>query len=265
MASESGYSNQKKLGISQFKTIHNVGSDKFGQSVASKALYEKTPEEPIAATEVIGKSGQIEFLNIYYPAHNALVNDVLRMTLGIYSNFEFDVISLIDADNFLVLPLIPAIDISGDSGAIMAWVTNKANADGSQIVTLAPVPLQFVKDSVTINVNEDTATPVNNDPLPTNNFFKKDGVSVPVSKDTSDPFSTESLPVEDWLVRDYLSQLASRTSGSLAPYEYDEVANTYVGTTTDLDTVIYSFQGNPVATLTFSYDGSNRLIGVVRS
>ena len=197
MASESGYSNQKKLGTAQFKTIHSVGGDKFGQSVASKALYEKTPEEPIAVTDVIGNSGQIEFLNIYYPSHNALVNDVLRMTLGAYSNFEFDVLSVIDGDNFLVLPLLPAIDISGDSGAIMAWVTNKANADGSQIVTLAPVPLQFVKDSTVINVNEDTVTSANNSALPANNFFKLDGVDVPVSKDSAIPANTIALPVED--------------------------------------------------------------------
>ena len=91
MASESGFSNQKKLGIAQFKTIHNVGGDKFGQSVASKALYEKTPEEAITATDVIGNSGQIEFLNIYFPAHNALVNDVFRMTVGANLNFEFDI------------------------------------------------------------------------------------------------------------------------------------------------------------------------------
>jgi len=92
---------------------------------------------------------------------------------------------------------LPAIDISGDSGIIMGWVTNKANADGSQIVTLAPVPLQFVKDSTVINVNEDTGTPANNSALPANNFFKLDGVDVPVSKDTLNPISTVALPVED--------------------------------------------------------------------
>jgi hypothetical protein len=207
MASESGFSNQKKLGISQFKTIHNVGGDKFGQSVASKALYEKTPEEAIVATDVIGNSGQIEFLNIYYPAHTALVNDVFRMTVGAYSNFEFDIISVIDIDNFLVLPLLPAIDISGDSGIIMGWVTNKANADGSQIVTLVPVPLQFVKDSVVVNVNEDTVTSANNSALPANNFFKLDGVDVPVSKDSAIPANTIALPVEDVNVLDAVNTL----------------------------------------------------------
>jgi hypothetical protein len=327
MASESGFSNQKKLGISQFKTIHNVGSDKYGQSVASKALYEKTPEEAIAATDVIGKSGQIEFINIYFPAHSALVNDVFRMTVGANLNFEFDVISIIDIDNFLVLPLLPAIDISGDSGIIMGWVTNKANADGSQIVTLAPVPLQFVKDSTVINVNEDTVTSANNSALPANNFFKLDGVDVPVSKDSAIPANTIALPVEDVNVLEavntlnllvqnvdagpgtsagvpvlaldpsmnefkYLNvdpnnalkvsavdlplptgaatelaqeDLFYKTPSAIVTVTHDEIVTTYVGATTDIATVVYKEIGGVVATLTFSYDGSNRLIGVVRS
>ena len=59
MASESGFSNQLKKGSSQFKTIQSLGGNKFGQSVASKALYEKVASaEIINASEVIGDSGQ---------------------------------------------------------------------------------------------------------------------------------------------------------------------------------------------------------------
>lgn len=207
MATESGFSSQKKLGTAQFKTIHNVGGDKFGQSVASKALYEKTAPDYISISDVIGNSGQIEFLNIYYPGHSASINDVLRLNGGLYPNFEFDIVSIVDADNFLVLPLLPAIDISGELALIMSWVTNKANADGSQIVTLAPVPLQFVKDSTVINVNEDTVTPANNSALPANNFFKLDGVDTPVSKDSAIPANTIALPVEDVNVLDAVTTL----------------------------------------------------------
>lgn len=196
MASESGFSNQKKLGTAQFKTIHNVGGDKYGQSVASKALYEKSPEDTITVTDVIGNSGQIEFLNVQFVGHNALANDVLRINAGAYTNFEFDVISIVDIDNFLILPLLPSIDISGELAIIMSWVTNKANADGSQIVTLAPVPLQFVKDSTVVNVNEDTATPANNLALPAGLFIYKDGVQIPVTKDTGTPANNVGIPVE---------------------------------------------------------------------
>jgi hypothetical protein len=46
---------------------------------------------------------------------------------------------------------------------------------------------------------------------------------------------------------------------------HDEVVVTYVGATTLISTVVYKLATVTVATLTFSYDGSNRLIGVVRS
>lgn len=196
MASESGFSNQKKLGTAQFKTIHNVGGDKFGQSVASKALYEKTPEAVITVTEVLGNSGQIEFLNVNFPFHVADVNDILRMSTGTTkANFEFDILSIVDGDNFLILPIVEASQIDSNNASIMSWVTNKANSDGSQIVTLAPVPLQFVKDSATIDVNEDTVTPANNVALPTGMFIYVDGVQVPISVDTGTPANTVGVPV----------------------------------------------------------------------
>lgn len=272
MASESGYSNQKKLGISQFKTIHNVGSDKYGQSVASKALYEKTPEEAIAATEIIGKSGQIEFLNIYYPAHNALVNDVFRMTVGAYTNFEFDVLSIIDVDNFLVLPLLPAIDISGDSGIIMGWVTNKTNFDGTQIVTISPSPVKFIKDSNVVDVNEDTITPANNVFLPVKDIVAQASLSSIDGKFTTlnaKDFATETtlagIAALDFATATQQSDLFYKTPSAIVTVAHDEIVTTYVGATTDINTVVYKEAGNVVSTLTFSYDGSNRLIGVVRS
>lgn len=52
---------------------------------------------------------------------------------------------------------------------------------------------------------------------------------------------------------------------SLITAEYDELVISYVGATTDIDTVIYKSISVTVATLTMSYDGSNRLIGVVRT
>lgn len=61
------------------------------------------------------------------------------------------------------------------------------------------------------------------------------------------------------------SVLSARLSGSLAPVAYDEIVQTYVGATTDLDTVVYKLASVTVKTLTFSYDGNGRLIGVVAS
>jgi hypothetical protein len=60
-----------------------------------------------------------------------------------------------------------------------------------------------------------------------------------------------------------ISAINNRLAGSLAPVAYDEIVQTYVGATTNLDTVVYKLASVTVKTLTFSYDGSNRLSGVV--
>ena len=177
MASESGFSNQKKLGTAQFKTIHNVGGDKLGQSVASKSVYEKTAVSVITVTEVLGISGQVEFLNVQYAAHLALPNDVLRIINGNFLNFEFDVISVVNSNNFRILPIVKASDITGANAIIMSWVTSKSNSDGTSIVSLASGPIQFVKNSTTVTVNEDTVTPANNVFLPVKDITSQASLS----------------------------------------------------------------------------------------
>ena len=47
------------------------------------------------------------------------------------------------------------------------YVTTKVGKDGAYIVSAVPAPILFRKDAVTSEVSEDTATPANNNPLPT--------------------------------------------------------------------------------------------------
>lgn len=82
------------------------------------------------------------------------------------------------------------------------------------------------------------------------------------------PVSAASLPLptgaaEQATLSTLQATVSARLSGSLAPVAYDEIVQTYVGATTDLDTVVYKLATVTVRTLTFSYDGSNRLTGVV--
>lgn len=56
--------------------------------------------------------------------------------------------------------------------------------------------------------------------------------------------------------------------GTLVPEKYDQIELTYVASgdgAGEIETVTYSFEGSQVALLTLSYDGSNRLVNVVRS
>lgn len=55
---------------------------------------------------------------------------------------------------------------------------------------------------------------------------------------------------------------------SLVPSEYDQISVTYVTSGNgvgEIETAVYRLDGTIVATLTLSYDASNRLIDVIRS
>lgn len=65
-----------------------------------------------------------------------------------------------------------------------------------------------------------------------------------------------------------INDLNARLAGSLVPEAFDYQSISYVGATTDIDTVVYKTGGSggtTVATLTMGYDGSNRLTSVTRS
>lgn len=65
-----------------------------------------------------------------------------------------------------------------------------------------------------------------------------------------------------------LAQSVIPVGGSLVPEQHDEIEITYIGAgpgTGEIGTVVYKFETVTVATLTLTYDGSNRLTGVVRS
>lgn len=65
-----------------------------------------------------------------------------------------------------------------------------------------------------------------------------------------------------------LAQQVVQVGGNLVPDEYDNIALTYVAAgpgAGEIQTVTYTLNGNPVAVLTMSYDGSDRLTNVSRS
>lgn len=65
-----------------------------------------------------------------------------------------------------------------------------------------------------------------------------------------------------------LAQKVAMVGGSLVPKEYDQISLTYITSgpgTGEIGTATYKYAGNTVATLTLTYDGSNRIIDVIRS
>ena len=197
MATDSGYSNQKKLGIAQFETIQSLGSDKYGKNVAVKALYEITPAAPIVSVSSIpGQSGQVQYWNIEITAHGAVVGNVLRLTSGTQINAEFEIMQVIDVDNVYVLPITSAIPNVAENAEIMGWVTQKLSSSGETGVTISTPPTSFEYDGAPQTVIQDTAVAANNRALPNLAFIYKDGVQVPITKDTGLPSNTIPMPVE---------------------------------------------------------------------
>ena len=65
-----------------------------------------------------------------------------------------------------------------------------------------------------------------------------------------------------------LAQKVAVLGGNLVPQQYDQITLTYITSgngTGEIGTAVYKYDGNTVATLTLTYDGSNRLTDVIRS
>ena len=65
-----------------------------------------------------------------------------------------------------------------------------------------------------------------------------------------------------------LAQKVAMLGGNLVPQQYDQMTLSYITSGNgagEIGTVEYRYTGNLVATLTLTYDGSNRLVDVVRS
>lgn len=182
MASEQGYSNQKKKGKAQFKTIHSAGSDAFAEQVIPKYLYNVNLLD-IAITniqDILGTNGQVEFWKITMVAHNASVGNLLQIktpSAASLARFEFEITSIIDVDNFLILPISNAKPAIGDTGLIKNWVSAASDSDGNPQIAIAPAPIKFKLDGVTTDVSKDSITPANSKLLPTENLIAQASLS----------------------------------------------------------------------------------------
>jgi hypothetical protein len=198
MPTDNGYSNQKKKGIAQFETVHNLGSGAYGKSIAPKSLYQISlvSESIVSVSDILGSDGQVQFWNIQITAHGAAVGNVLRINAGALINAEYEIIKVINANNFYILPITDIKPAALDSAVIMGWVTTRVTSDGSANVVVAPTAVSYNLDGSLQTVDQDTSVPANNKALPSLGFILKDGDQVPITKDTVTPANTVGLPVE---------------------------------------------------------------------
>ncbi len=173
--------------------------------------------------------------------------------------------------------------------------------DLSESTDTVGAKVRFIKDGSVIDVVEDTVTPANNAPLPVkltsatgdinitagdlNVHLSHTGPNFDSTRVGDGVFTLDINPdgslnanviTPDLDIRnlDYSTDTVNVSNSTvfvaneLIPLSYDYISITYVGLTTDIDTVTF-YQGGefgtPIATLTLAYDGSNRLISVTRT
>jgi hypothetical protein len=192
MATESGFSNSKKQGRSNHKTIHDLGSSRFGGHVVPKSVADRfTVAKAITGVEVSKDQTKIK---ITCAAHGALlVQDLARFITGSLLGAELEIIQIIDVDNFVIRNVVGVPSI-GDTFKVVYYITPKADAEGN--VNFSPGPTTYSYNTVTTVVAEDTGNPANNRSLPSLVNFYKNGVQVPVKEDTVTPANSDPLPVK---------------------------------------------------------------------
>lgn len=226
MPTDSGYSNQKKKGRAQFETVHSAGSSSFAKKSIFTAVYEKTVATlPTSVTDIIGEDGQVKYWKIEIAAHSAAVGDMCRFYFGSTNEavFEFDIVGVVDANNFYILPVStqkpdPLVDVA----TILGFVTVKTSPSGEISVAISTAPSSFNYDGVAQTVEQDTASPGNNRGLPSLNFTIKDGDQLPTQEDSANPLNNVSLPVSELLDCHTISYL-DFSSNSVSNASYVEI------------------------------------------
>jgi hypothetical protein len=166
MATDSGYNNQKKKGIAQFETVQSVGSSKYGKSVASMSLYDKGAEAAIVSVaQILGRDGQVEFWEIEFTAHTAIVGDVFET-----SGFEFEIVQIVNANKFRILPVSETIPAASQLARVKSWTTSclgqKAMAASTPVVIASNQSAIPVTGSFTVSSSAGVLDPTNSSTTP---------------------------------------------------------------------------------------------------
>lgn len=135
MPSESGFNNQKKLGLAQFKTIQPLGSDRQGTVNGTLGLTTVTSGVSLdqALISIDRKS-----VRLWLPGHGARKDDVIRVLNGDNAGFEIVVDSIVDTNYLNILNIVPS-PFAGDGSEqvdVLRWITLALDPSGN--INVAP-------------------------------------------------------------------------------------------------------------------------------
>lgn len=136
-------------------SVYKVGpNDVAGRSLPLTAIEVATSKQVGA-----GASGK----TIPSTSHGAKLGNIIRFTSGDWTDYEFAVVRVIDANNFEISYSFETgqAPAENDEFSVFKLVTPQSSSTGSSATTI-----QFTRDSSAQEVIEDTVTPTNNRPLP---------------------------------------------------------------------------------------------------
>lgn len=184
------YSN--KVDVSMV-TGAKAGSGIVGLDVLPKAIF------PVSIAPINPEVGSTT-TEIKWTATPAREGDVLRFTSGLNISVEAVVEKIVDANTILIGTTLENVPQVTDEFLHMRHITLTLNNLGALVTSSGP--MEFVKDAVATQVEEDTVTPANNEALPTRQFVNVDGVQQEVKIDTATPANNQPLPAGLFFIRD---------------------------------------------------------------
>lgn len=153
-----GYPGKKRDLVNSTAADIHVTAEPIGQQVALNT----TPKGAFLEEKSTGNTAESgsTVSKIVLTAHSMQVGDVLRFDSN---NLEARVVKVEDANTVLLGEEL-SFDPTGLDFSVNRHLTPKVNSDGT--LPIVPGPIRFLKDSVQVEVTEDTVTPANNIPLP---------------------------------------------------------------------------------------------------
>jgi hypothetical protein len=160
-----GFPSSQKLPLgtgitNEFVTIQPTDEFRYALDIPRFAF--RVNPAPLTAAANTGTIDGVTW--VYDTATDAKKGDFVRFDSGANEFLEVPIVK-VEANRFLLGAKVNNV-VPGDTFYIMRYATQLVGDDGSQIVTITPSPIVFVKNGVDTEVEEDTSTPGNSIPLP---------------------------------------------------------------------------------------------------
>ncbi len=120
------------------------------------------------ATDLTEAGSTVKLINA--TAHVARPGDVIRMISGPAQSDEAKVVA-VTPNSIQLATKLSAAPTTGNQFAVLRPRQMQVDDQGNLIVTSTSGPVQFVRDNIDTEVNEDTVTPANSRPLPVKLFY----------------------------------------------------------------------------------------------